>query len=240
MDHQHDPDLQEVQSEFAFTTVHNPNLLQERLRGLCVSDHPRAAGQVETSSNTPPVPSVRVRRNSAGDETMLFCDFGDFNTQELISSPIQFDHAPTAVESHTPVGGDLLAYSTHSESSHAPLLPRPIPYTPTPPLPQQSGGGGGVVYQNTPLVQQQQPPLLPPKSQIPPPYRPPPPQQWARPHMAFEEEPFTKVHTLVGGAMSSSDGGSHDSHNDSGYCAVRCSGGPSPSLSGNITFKVPL
>lgn len=51
--------------------------------------------------------------------------------------------------------------------------------------------------------------------------------------------------TTTSGALSSSDGGSHDSHNDSGYCAVRLgggcggssaagSGGPSPSLSGQL------
>lgn len=42
-------------------------------------------------------------------------------------------------------------------------------------------------------------------------------------------------------AMTSSDGGgSHDSHNDSGYCAIRPgggSGGPSPSLSGTIRLE---
>ena len=44
---------------------------------------------------------------------------------------------------------------------------------------------------------------------------------------------------LPGSKPSGSDGGgSHDSHNDSGYCAIRSgliatgSGGPSPSLSG--------
>merc|ERR1719350_643208 len=91
--------------------------------------------------------------------------------------------------------------------------------------------------------------MLPPKSHIPPPYRPPPHQQnlpplqppflnGPRPH--FDEEHFSKMglphphhHALMGGAFSSSDGGSHDSHNDSGYCAVRGSGGPSPSLSGS-------
>lgn len=85
------------------------------------------------------------------------------------------------------------------------------------------------------------PPQLPPKSHIPPPYRPPPTQFIDGPVLrSFEDEHhFHKGHLTQGSlthhgtmAMSSSDGGSHDSHNDSGYC-VRGSGGPSPSLSGS-------
>ena len=59
----------------------------------------------------------------------------------------------------------------------------------------------------------------------------------------FDRHPMLGL-TTTSGALSSSDGGSHDSHNDSGYCAVRLgggggssaagSGGPSPSLSGNF------
>ena len=199
-----------VQSEYSFPTsaisIHNTESLQNRLQGLHVSDHP----QCQTS----PKPTVRVRRNSAGDETMLYCDFGDFNTQELISSPIEFE----------PGTKDFLAYSTQSESS---ILPRPIPFSPG-----SSSNGSHVLYQN--MNFEKIPPQLPPKSHIPPPYRPPPTQFFppGGPR-SFEEDPFNhKGHSNL--AMSSSDGGSHDSHNDSGYCAVRGSGGPSPSLSGKI------
>jgi hypothetical protein len=61
----------------------------------------------------------------------------------------------------------------------------------------------------------------------------------------FDRHPLLGLSTTTG-AHSSSDGGSHDSHNDSGYCAVRIggggssaagSGGPSPSLSGTRTFQ---
>lgn len=59
----------------------------------------------------------------------------------------------------------------------------------------------------------------------------------------FDRHPILGLTTTTG-THSSSDGGSHDSHNDSGYCAVRIgggssaagSGGPSPSLSGLLTF----
>ena len=82
------------------------------------------------------------------------------------------------------------------------------------------------------------PPQLPPKSHIPPPYRPPPTQFIDGPAVlrSYEEEVhFHKGHLTHHGTtpMSSSDGGSHDSHNDSGYC-VRLSGVPSPSLSGKV------
>ena len=244
-----DPDPM-VQSEYNFPSsmvVPSTDFLQERLRGLHVSDHPRLSERqrnAEHSDNPSPKPEVRVRRNSAGDETMLFCDFGDFNTQELISSPVDFDqeshhgggsHAPHSLESHTLT----MPYSTQSESSNGmglPMLQRPIPFSPAP----QIRGPPPVsnFYQNMSFGPR--PPMLPPKSHIPPPYRPPPHQQQQphpflngpRPH--FDEEHFSKGHSLMGGAFSSSDGGSHDSHNDSGYCAVRGSGGPSPSLSGNF------
>lgn len=174
----------ETNTEYNFV-VHNTEELQERLRGLRVSDHPSApapdAPPTETEPVTTPKPEVRVRRNSAGDETMVFCDFGDFNTQELISD---INHAPNTFR----------------------------------PLPPQSP----VLYQNMVF---NHPPQLPPKL-VPPPYRPPPSQ-----YFSTGPRPFEEGHTLLGGAMSSSDGGSHDSHNDSGYC-IRGSGGPSPSLSG--------
>lgn len=228
-DNEHDPDndiLEEMleqhenhhhvaQSEYNFPIssssihVHNTDQLQNRLQGLHVSDHPR--------QQTSPKPTVRVRRNSAGDETMLYCDFGDFNTQELISSPIEFEQ-----------NKDFLAYSTHSESaSNQSLLPRPIPFSPT-------SSSTSVLYQNMTFATNAAacgPPQLPPKSNIPPPYRPPPNTTpfFGGPR-AFDDDPFHKGHSHL--AMSSSDGGSHDSHNDSGYCAVRGSGGPSPSLSG--------
>ncbi len=286
-----------VQSEFGFpigghhhhfTTVNNSSNLEDRLRGLSVSDHPRSnnndnnlnlyqntsemanlESMTSAASMARPVPSVRVRRNSAGDETMLFCDFGDFNTQELISSPV--DHAtdefqglltdpgsPPISFTNSAGGGnpDVLSYSTMSESqsfhSNGSLLPRPIPYTPT-----SSMGGAPPISELGP-ASNRIPPLLPPKSTIPPPYRPPPqqlhifhqsgvpPSLGPRPQthtgpLFVDDDPFShahhhKGHTLVGGgALSSSDGGSHDSHNDSGYCAVRGSGGPSPSLSGKIS-----
>ena len=221
---------------------------------------------------------------------MLYCDFGDFNTQELISSPIEFEQGPansgtvTANKNHPPA--DFLAYSTQSESSHhqSVMLPRPIPTAHFNPSGSQNGppGVGGsttmpsvplpvsgasirndnVLYQNMTFGQRSQqpgqlaaptlpllsgspllgPPQLPPKSHIPPPYRPPPTQFIDGPVLrSFEDEHhFHKGHLTQGSlthhgtmAMSSSDGGSHDSHNDSGYC-VRGSGGPSPSLSGML------
>ena len=275
-----------AQSEYNFpasssiTLVPSTDFLQERLRGLHVSDHPRMADRVmldpnQNSNNESPKPEVRVRRSSAGDETMLFCDFGDFNTQELISSPVDFEsnnnradgagvivagsggsgHSGlNSLEGHALLSTDYLSYSTQSESatsSHT-LLQRPIPYSPAPQiratLNQQQPPSN--FYQNMSFGPPR-PPMLPPKSHIPPPYRPPPHQQppplqppflnGPRPH--FDEEHFSKMgvvphhhhhHALMGGAFSSSDGGSHDSHNDSGYCAVRGSGGPSPSLSGNF------
>ena len=69
----------------------------------------------------------------------------------------------------------------------------------------------------------------------------------------FDRHPMLGLTTTTG-THSSSDGGSHDSHNDSGYCAVRIggssaagSGGPSPSLSGwcslipgSLTQKAPM
>ena len=221
------------------------DFLQERLRGLHVSDPPRMSECIETDQNpssASPKPEVRVRRNSAGDETMLFCDFGDFNTQELISSPVDFERGAMGGAAGVPrldahgLNQDFLSYSTQSESasSHT-LLQRPIPYSPAPQM--RTTPPISNFYQNMSFGPR--PPMLPPKSHIPPPYRPPPHQQphpflnGPRPH--FDEEHFSKSHTipLMGGAFSSSDGGSHDSHNDSGYCAVRGSGGPSPSLSGN-------
>ena len=300
-----------AQSEYNFpitscssTLVPSTDFLQERLRGLHVSDHPRMTNDDavmlrsdpnnensnNNSNNDSPKPEVRVRRSSAGDETMLFCDFGDFNTQELISSPVDFESnnnnnrddnggaggimvaasggsGLNSLEGHALLSTDYLSYSTQSESatsSHT-LLQRPIPYSPAPQIRaslNQLQPPSNNFYQNMsfggpgPLLR---PPMLPPKSHIPPPYRPPPHNQQAggplppgplqppflngpRPH--FDEEHFSKMglpthphhhHALMGGAFSSSDGGSHDSHNDSGYCAVRGSGGPSPSLSGNFT-----
>ena len=217
-----------AQSEYNFastTVVHNTEMLQERLRGLHVSDHPRLLPGGQPGNQSPkPVPSVRVRRNSAGDETMLFCDFGDFNTQELISSPVDFNPGPSPSLKLDP----FLAYSTHSESTSSHTL-RPIPYSPV-----SCSSTSNVLYQNMTFTKAQMipPPQIPPKSQIPPPYRPAPPPQFLRkaPHLTFDHD-----HQTILGAMSSSDGGSHDSHNDSGYC-VRGSGGPSPSLSGKI-FK---
>merc|ERR1719189_2518295 len=86
-----------AQSEYNFpltntTVVRSTDQLHDRLQGLHVSDHPRT---ILDSDQTSPKPTVRVRRNSAGDETMLYCDFGDFNTQELISSPIEFEQGPS-------------------------------------------------------------------------------------------------------------------------------------------------
>ena len=308
----HDPAesgiMPHAQSEYNFpitscssTLVPSTDFLQERLRGLHVSDHPRMTNDraavmpdhpnnensINNSNNDSPKPEVRVRRSSAGDETMLFCDFGDFNTQELISSPVDFESnnnnnrddgvgaggimvsggsGLNSLEGHALLSTDYLSYSTQSESatsSHT-LLQRPIPYSPAPQIRaslNQLQPPSNNFYQNMsfggpgPLLR---PPMLPPKSHIPPPYRPPPHNQQAggpllpgplqppflngpRPH--FDEEHFSKMglpshphhHALMGGAFSSSDGGSHDSHNDSGYCAVRGSGGPSPSLSGNFT-----
>lgn len=237
-----------AQSEYSFpitssTIVHNAEQLHDRLQGLHVSDHPRQMLQVasgidpgtsESNSNTnpSPKPTVRVRRNSAGDETMLYCDFGDFNTQELISSPIDFEQG----------NKDFLAYSTHSESasSHAmqqqTVLAKPIPFNPPRPV-------SNTLYQNmaftsgVPQGSLMGPPQLPPKTHIPPPYRPPPAQYLGGPPRSLEEDHFHKTHHS-NIAMAASDGGSHDSHNDSGYCAVRGSGGPSPSLSGNDEFSI--
>ena len=283
-----------AQSEYSFpmtnnsTIVHSTDHLHDRLQGLHVSDHPRTI--LERDPDHPaavggsPKPTVRVRRNSAGDETMLYCDFGDFNTQELISSPIEFEQGRPASstvannpENHP---ADFLAYSTQSESSHhqSVMLPRPIPtahFNPggsqnvpsTVPLAPMAVSGASslnrndnVLYQNMTFGQRQQllqpgqvacpplpllagspllgPPQLPPKSHIPPPYRPPPTQFIDGPAVlrSYEEEVhFHKGHLTHHGTtpMSSSDGGSHDSHNDSGYC-VRLSGVPSPSLSGKV------
>ena len=118
-----------------------------------------------------------------------------------------------------------MAYSTQSETASSHLGPiRPIPYNP-PPLSLSPNNNNTALYQNMDFSKG--PPQLPPKSHIPPPYRPPPTQFFG---VHAIEDPFHKgVHTMM--ALSSSDGGSHDSHNDSGYC-VRGSGGPSPSLSG--------
>ena len=192
----------ETNTEYNFV-VHNTEELQERLRGLRVSDHPSApaAGVPEAADepiNELTKPEVRVRRNSAGDETMVFCDFGDFNTQELISSDLD---------------------------GHASNTFRPLPQSP-PVLYQNMVFNAGIHHL---------PPQLPPKL-VPPPYRPPPTSQY----FSAGPRPFEEGHTLLlGGAMSSSDGGSHDSHNDSGYC-IRGSGGPSPSLSGNIKRQIDI
>ena len=282
---------QVAQSEYNFpltntTVVRSTDQLHDRLQGLHVSDHPSRT--ILDSDQTSPKPTVRVRRNSAGDETMLYCDFGDFNTQELISSPIEFEQGPSSstqfghqVDTSCPlppedcslrsqqvknqhIPADFLAYSTQSESSHHPSgvmlpLPRPIPQAAHFSPPSQNGvvnpsavqapvpvsgassRNDNVLYQNMTFKQAPPPllagpPQLPPKSHIPPPYRPPPTQFIDGPVLrgTFEEEHFHKGHLAhhgTIGAMSSSDGGSHDSHNDSGYC-VRGSGGPSPSLSG--------
>ena len=123
-----------------------------------------------------------------------------------------------------------------------------------PPLQSSSSGG---IYQNfspspagsvmgPPLVQRPIPvqmPPLPPKQQLPPPYRPPPPQLNGLPNPRgylmppIEENNAFLGHgppIYLGASKTISDGGSHDSHNDSGYCArPGGSGGPSPSLSGN-------
>ena len=188
----------ETNTEYNFV-VHNTEELQERLRGLRVSDHPSAPTGAPEKGDVPinelAKPEVRVRRNSAGDETMVFCDFGDFNTQELISSDLD----------------------GHASNTFRPLPPQSPP----------------VLYQNMVFnAGIHLPPQLPPKL-VPPPYRPPPTSQY----FSAGPRPFEEGHTLLmGGAMSSSDGGSHDSHNDSGYC-IRGSGGPSPSLSGTEKHK---
>ncbi len=160
---------------------------------------------------------------------MLYCDFGDFNTQELISSPIEFTSEQRREKSSDFLG----AYATSTTTSDTTTI-RPIPIT--------SSTNDHVLYQNMAFSAVGNVPQLPPKSHIPPPYRPPPnttfypqvgPTQ-VRNFVVEHDDPF-QVHKGHSSnlAMSSSDGGSHDSHNDSGYCAVRGSGGPSPSLSGN-------
>ena len=98
--------------------------------------------------------------------------------------------------------------------------------------------------------------MLPPKHQQPPPYRPAPPppsSQLVMPPIA-EDNVYLNgdggaafhIGTAVNGGKffsmpptgtACSSEGSHDSHNDSGYCTRpgggSISGGPSPSLSGN-------
>ena len=115
-----------VQSEYNFV-VHNTEELQERLRGLRVSDHPSAP---DAAPDTAPKPEVRVRRNSAGDETMVFCDFGDFNTQELISD---LDHASNTFR---PLPQSPVVYQNMVFNPPPPQLPPkaivPPPYRPPP------------------------------------------------------------------------------------------------------------
>ena len=134
-------------------------------------------------------------------------------------------------------------------------IQRPIPLQPSkgqlpvpPPKPQ-----GYLQQQHSQSelqgAQQQPPPLLP-KQHIPPPYRPPPFQHQYNFHQqasrapagmpAIGEDTFLAPgqHPLVLGSLTkttSDGGGSHDSHNDSGYCTRPggASSGPSPSLSGN-------
>ncbi len=123
-------------------------------------------------------------------------------------------------------------------------LQRPIPIAPSPGVAQQQRGFNPASFNQ----QHGAPPLLP-KLHHPPPYRPPPPTATAasslrpQPHphhlgglVPPLDLPLQGQHPpLLGFGKTTSDGGgSHDSHNDSGYCprVGGGSGGPSPSLSG--------
>eukprot|EP00094_Tigriopus_californicus_P012733 TCALIF_12309-PA protein Name:"Similar to Ankrd6 Ankyrin repeat domain-containing protein 6 (Mus musculus)" AED:0.03 eAED:0.03 QI:0/0.75/0.77/0.88/0.87/1/9/51/721 len=239
-------DFQESQQDIVVDELTLPPNLQE----LRVSDHPH---------DNYPGPPIRVRRNSAGDETNMFYDFGDFNVKELSNhNHSQPGHYPGLQPQASP--GDIISYSTNSESTVVSNL-KPWPRQHPKGLP--STESSNVIYQNfnpprslkaqlpiPPPKPTKLPPMLPPKHQMPPPYRPPPFQYNA--HLfkgtggggnglflpSIGEDHFLgSTHPLVLGSLTktTSDGGSHDSHNDSGYCTRPGgnSSGPSPSLSGS-------
>jgi len=60
---------------------------------LMVSDHPRRDhGQPDDFQR-----GMRVRRNSAGDENQMFCDFGDFYAKEILVGPPSDSVDPTSL-----------------------------------------------------------------------------------------------------------------------------------------------
>ena len=255
-----------VQSEMDF----KPRRFVVTERGLRVADQPTGGDHVyQNAADVNGAAAAMPTEVYHGKSQEIYRDFGDFKTQELdaltddeVKGSYRPDlHRLSAFGSefrHLDGGAGSLSYSTHSESQAGsePVLPRrPVPLLPEPPV---------TGHETPPMLPPKRP--CPPPYRSPPASAPSPPQTrpFAMPPIEedvyMSQEPLSISSTtiapsfnsppplfslptphLTAGASSSDGGGSHDSHNDSGYCmsAGRFgSGGPSPSLSGgSISFK---